>query len=141
MHSTSAPVTIGGQSMMLNFDSGSSDLWVMSTHLDSATQKQLKNSGHHIYDPNKSSTKKNMAGSTWSIEYGDGSTASGDVVTDTLKVGTISVEGQAIECAKSLSEAFLDTEGDGLLGLAMGTISESASAPARDSADDIPQIP
>lgn len=117
------PVTIGGQKLMLDFDSGSSDLWVMSTHLDSSTQSQLKQSGHNIYDPSKSTTQKSMSGSTWDIQYGDGSEASGDVVSDTLVIGTISVEGQAIECAKKLSPAFLETEGDGLLGLAMGTIS------------------
>lgn len=119
------PVTIGGQKLMLNFDSGSSDLWVMSTHLDNMTQLQVKASGHSIYNPATSKTAKPAPGQTWDIEYGDGSKASGDVVTDTLVIGSISVEGQAIECAQKLSPAFIDTAGDGLLGLAMGTISTS----------------
>jgi hypothetical protein len=113
------PVTIGGQKMLLDFDSGSSDLWVMSTHLDPALQHQLKASGHNIYDPSKATP---LPGSKWEIEYGDGSTASGNVVTDTVVIGTISVEDQAIECAKQLSEAFMENAGDGLLGLASGAI-------------------
>lgn len=63
-----------------------------------------------------------MAGSTWKISYGDGSSASGTVVTDTLTVGGIKVNNQAIECAQKLSSSFIRGAGDGLMGLAMGNI-------------------
>ena len=117
------PVTIGGQQLMLDFDSGSSDLWVMSTHLDPTTQTALKASKHKIYDPAKSKTMAPALGQIWNIQYGDGSEASGDVVTDDLQIGSITVKNQAIGCARVLSDAFAKTEGDGLLGLAMGTMS------------------
>lgn len=63
-----------------------------------------------------------MVGSTWKISYGDGSSASGSVVTDSLTIGGIKVNHQAIECAQQLSESFKSGAGDGLLGLAMGNI-------------------
>lgn len=63
-----------------------------------------------------------MPGSTWQISYGDGSSASGVVVKDTLTLGGIVVQNQAIECADQLSSSFQNGAGDGLLGLAMGNI-------------------
>ena len=52
-----------------------------------------------------------MAGSTWQIKYGDQSSASGTVGTDTLKLGDISVENQAIEVADTLSPQFTKSFG------------------------------
>ena len=43
--------------------------------------------GHTIFDPTKSSTFKESNGESWQIQYGDSSTASGDVGTDVVKVG------------------------------------------------------
>jgi len=63
-----------------------------------------------------------MSGSTWQIKYGDGSSASGTVGTDLLQLGGITVENQAIELASKLAQAFAQGAGDGLLGLAMGSI-------------------
>ena len=119
------PVTIGGQTMNLDFDSGSSDLWVMSNRLAPDVQSELKASGHNIYSPETSHTARPATNLTWEIGYGDGSTARGDVVRDTLVIGNISVEDQAIECAQEISDAFKQSAGDGLLGLAMGAISQS----------------
>ncbi|RYO94044.1 hypothetical protein DL766_004099 [Monosporascus sp. MC13-8B] len=56
---------------------------------------------------------------TW---YGDGSTASGSVGTDTLDVGGLSVEHQTIEVALEVSPQFGEGTGDGLLGLAWSKI-------------------
>ncbi|KAL8999436.1 MAG: hypothetical protein Q9169_001750 [Polycauliona sp. 2 TL-2023] len=81
-----SPVTIGGQTLNLNFDTGSSDLA--------------------------------LEGYTWAIVYGDRSTASGVVSTDTVKIGSTTVTGQAVELANQLSTKFVnDRESDGLVGL------------------------
>lgn len=63
-----------------------------------------------------------MAGATWQISYGDGSSASGTVGTDTVNLGGIVIQNQAIELAKTLSTQFQQDVGDGLLGLAWGSI-------------------
>ena len=58
------------------------------------------------FDATKSSTFKKLSGETWKISYGDSSSASGDVGTDTIDLGGLKVEGQAIELAKELSTQF-----------------------------------
>jgi len=117
------PVQIGtpAQTLNLDFDSGSSDLWVWSTELPKATQTAGAKT-HKIYDPKKSSTYKKVSGATWKISYGDGSSASGDVGTDNVGVGGLSIKSQAVELAKNLSTEFQQGAGDGLLGLAFGSI-------------------
>lgn len=57
-----ACVDIGtpAQAMDLNFDTGSSDLWVYSTKLSKDTLEQATKSGHTIFEPSKSSTWNNQ---------------------------------------------------------------------------------
>lgn len=66
--------SVGGQNLNLDFDTGSADLWVFSSELAASSR-----TGHNIYTPSKSSTYKSLSGYTWSIQYADGSGASGDV--------------------------------------------------------------
>lgn len=44
------------------------------------------------------------------------------MVKDDLRVGGITVEGQAIEIAESIDQSFVSGAGDGLLGLAFGDL-------------------
>ncbi|KAF2798125.1 acid protease [Melanomma pulvis-pyrius CBS 109.77] len=118
------PVQIGTppQTLNLHFDTGSSDLWVWSTNLDTKTKAGGGGQKHQIFNPKKSSTYKKVSGSTWKIRYGDGSTASGDVGTDNVTLGGLCVENQAVELASKLSPQFTSGAGDGLLGLAFSQI-------------------
>lgn len=113
-----SPVTIGGQTLNLDFDSGSADLWVFNTQLPSDAT-----AGHELYDPNKSKTFKMIRGANFSIQYGDGSGASGNVGTDIVDIGGVVVPEQAIEMATAVSPSFVDDiPSNGLLGLAFSKL-------------------
>ncbi|KAL7940987.1 aspartic peptidase domain-containing protein [Trichoderma barbatum] len=138
-------VTIGtpGQKLLLDFDTGSSDLWVFSTELSKAVQKD-----HSIFHPNNSSTFKKLPSQTWKISYGDGSSASGDCGSDNVTIGGLTIKNQTVELASKLAQQFTQGTGDGLLGLAwpqINTVSTDGSpTPANTpvanmiSQDDIP---
>ena len=122
-----SPVKIGGQTLMMDFDTGSADLWVFNTQLPAA-----KTAGHSVYDPKKSTTFKSMPGSTFKISYGDSSGAAGNVGTDTVSVGTAIVPKQAIELATSVTDSFVkDKNSDGLMGL--GFMSSNTISPKKQN--------
>ncbi|KAK3948335.1 aspartic peptidase domain-containing protein [Pseudoneurospora amorphoporcata] len=113
-----APVKIGGQTINLDFDSGSSDLWVFNTQLSPQITR-----GHQVYNPAASKTFKLLQGQTFSISYGDGSAASGNVGTDVVEIGGVAVQNQAVELATKVSQTFIqDTQNNGLLGLAFSKL-------------------
>ncbi|KAF7899810.1 hypothetical protein EAF00_004146 [Botryotinia globosa] len=111
------PTTVGGQTLNLDLDTGSADLWVFSSLLAASSRE-----GHDIYTSSKSSTFKSLPGYTWSIKYVDGSGASGTVGTDTVKIGETTVTGQAVELANRVSPAFVNDQSDGLIGMAFSSI-------------------
>ncbi|OMP83157.1 Aspartic protease PEP1 [Diplodia seriata] len=129
------PVTVGDTTLQLDMDTGSSDLWVFSTLLSDSNQ-----SNHSVYDPTVSGTKQD--GSSWNITYGDGSGAAGTVYADKVVVGGVTATSQAVEAATSISSSFVeDTDTDGILGLAFGslnTVKPEAQVPFFDTvADDL----
>ena len=91
--------------------------WVFSTE-----QPSSQTAGHTLYNPAQSTTSTQLNGYTWSITYGDGSSSSGNVFTDTVSVGGTTVTGQAVEAAQTVSSQFVQGPGDGLLGLAFNSI-------------------
>ncbi len=84
-----ANVTIGTppQSLQLQVDTGSSDLWVNTPSSKLCLQNSSPCEISGTYTANSSSTYE-YVGSYFNISYVDGSGASGDYVTDTVAVGS-----------------------------------------------------
>ncbi|OCT52829.1 Aspartic protease pep1 [Cladophialophora carrionii] len=134
------PIWIGtpGQQLAVTFDSGSADTWVWSSRLSPQTVALANSRGSAIYDLAKSTSYTNLTGSTWLARYGDGSSASGTVVTDVLQVGDITVENQAIEVANTLSYSFItQAASEGILGLAFSRLNKVQPVPQKTPLDNM----
>ncbi|OJI95785.1 hypothetical protein ASPVEDRAFT_119179 [Aspergillus versicolor CBS 583.65] len=129
-----APVNIGtpAQTVNLEIDTGSADLWVWSSELPSETVSQHTGT---VFDASKSSSFK-KSDSTWKISYGDEASASGTVGTDLVSLGDFKVENQRIQLADTISTQFQGT-GDGVLGLAFNNINTDRSLVKNLIAQDI----
>ena len=112
-------ISIGSpaQKFLIDFDTGSSDLWIPSSSCTSSVCKSK-----HRYTASKSNSASKQSGS-FSIQYGDGSTVSGPVYSDTVSVAGVSVSSQKFSPVTTLSSSFSNDPIDGILGLAYPTIS------------------
>ncbi|KAK2674837.1 Aspartic peptidase A1 family [Fusarium oxysporum f. sp. vasinfectum] len=113
------PVQIGNppRTFQMDLDTGSSDLWVYGSKAATAGGSSNR------YNASNSKSCEEMAGAKWTIKYGDGSGASGHVVKDTVSIGGLSVEAQAVQVADKVHESFAQQQDlDGLLGLGFSSI-------------------
>ncbi|KAL2193934.1 aspartic peptidase domain-containing protein [Corynascus similis CBS 632.67] len=114
-----SPITIGGQTINVALDTGSADLWVFSSQLPASAQV-----GHQTYNPLLSPTFRHMPSANFSIIYGDGTSASGNVGIDVVDIGGATVTNQAVEVATAVSPVFvLDMNLSGLVGLGFSQLS------------------
>ncbi|KIW37441.1 uncharacterized protein PV06_10481 [Exophiala oligosperma] len=117
------PVLIGTppQALSMNFDTGSADTWVWSITILGLG----KNYNATVFNPTLSSTFRNMSGSFFFVSYGDSSWVNGIVGTDTLRVGNIAIENQAVELATALASSFKTlTTMNGFLGLSFTNLNK-----------------
>ncbi|KAJ6536359.1 acid protease [Mycena capillaripes] len=118
------------QSFLIDFDTGSSDLWIPSSSCTSSTC-----SSKSKYKASSSSTGVKKSG-TFEIQYGDGSTVSGPVYTETVTVAKITATKQYFSPVTTLSSSFADDPIDGILGLAFPAISNLNENPFFVTAND-----
>lgn len=112
------PVQIGNppQTVPINLDTGSADLWVFSTDTYAPDVH-----GQALYQPALSNMSQLMANQSWKVLYGDGSGASGIVYLDKVAVGGVSYDKQAVQVAVQVSAGIsADSASSGILGLASG---------------------
>ncbi|KAJ7612659.1 acid protease [Roridomyces roridus] len=125
-------ISIGtpAQKFLIDFDTGSSDLWIPSSSCTSSTcQSKSK------YTASSSSTSSKKSG-TFSIEYGDESTVSGPIYTDTVSVSGVTAKTQYLSAVTTLSSSFSGDPIDGILGLAFPAISNLNENPFFVTAND-----
>ncbi|KAH9894311.1 protease [Cubamyces lactineus] len=116
-------ITIGTppKTFFIDFDTGSSDLWVPSPSCKTCEGKTL-------YDASKSSTSS-LKNGTFQIEYGDGSSTSGPIYTDTVTVGSIKATKQYFSAVTTESPEFVGDPADGILGMAFPVLSNLRQDP------------
>ncbi|KAJ5159730.1 aspergillopepsin A-like aspartic endopeptidase [Penicillium canariense] len=152
-----SPVTIGGQTVTMDFDTGSADMyvfphqfilplritvminlspfrrWVMNSKLQASMIK-----GRTVYDPSKSSTYKQVDGGAFKISYGDSSSASGGLAQDTVNIGGATVTSQYFGLPTTVSSSFIeDTYSNGLVGLGFSSINTFDPGPQKTFFENI----
>ncbi|TNY22212.1 aspartic protease [Rhodotorula diobovata] len=112
------------KSFVIDFDTGSSDLWVPSSSCNSEACNP-----HTKYDPSASTSAAIVAGKSLSVTYGDGSSTSGSVYTDTVSIAGLSATKQTFGVATALSSDFANDPYDGLMGMGYQSISTLGAPP------------
>ncbi|EIM83394.1 pepsinogen A, partial [Stereum hirsutum FP-91666 SS1] len=111
------PINLGtpAQTLTVDVDTGSADLWVPVNCQDCGGHKQFATSRSSTYENNNEG---------FSITYGSGQ-ASGTLATDVVSIGGLTVQKQAFGAVNQESEDFHSSPNDGLIGMAFGSIASS----------------
>ncbi|KAF9164449.1 hypothetical protein DFQ26_001423 [Actinomortierella ambigua] len=112
-----ATVQVGtpGQALKMNFDTGSSDIWLSSTNYNAPAQEL-----HLRFDASKSTTFQEDLHLS-KFQYGDGSSVLDFLGSDIVKVCGISVR-QAVDLSMDESARAQISPADGTLGLGLSPI-------------------
>ncbi|KAN0138185.1 eukaryotic aspartyl protease [Lactarius tabidus] len=112
----------------VDFDTGTSDLFLPGPECDSTCD------GHMLYHPSASSTSSDFQ-QTFELQYGDGSTVSGEQYTDTVTLAGYQATRQRLGAAATYSSGFQSDQfpADGLLGMAYESISSYGASPVFQS--------
>lgn len=106
------------QRFNVDFDTGSSDIWVPWTRCTSSCGT------HKRFDDSKSSTYRAMGSRTWQLSYGDGSGVLGYTAVDAVHLGNVTQPQQLIGLVSEETPEFASDEYlDGIFGLAFPPLS------------------
>jgi len=120
------PITIGTppQTFLVNFDTGSADFWVPSKNCSPNSGACLE---HKKYDSAMSSTYERN-GKSFSLTYIGGRTEGFQSVDD-VNISGLTIKRQMFAEATTISDDFLGTKYDGILGLAFTSLSNNHVTP------------
>ncbi|KAI1467019.1 acid protease [Daldinia caldariorum] len=119
------------QSIRMHLDTGSSDLWVNTDSSSFCSQRSEPCSFAGTYNANSSSTYE-YVGSWFNISYVDGSGASGDYVTDTIRIGDLALEKFQFGIGYSSSSE------QGILGIGYATNEVQVGRAGKDPYENLP---
>ncbi|KAF3022433.1 hypothetical protein E8E14_007531 [Neopestalotiopsis sp. 37M] len=119
------------QSLRLHLDTGSSDLWVNTPSSSLCLGKSKPCSYAGTYSANSSSSYE-YVGSWFNISYVDGSGASGDYVTDTITIGSTTVD------ALQFGIGYTSSSAQGILGVGYPVNEVQVGRAKKDSYDNLP---
>ncbi|KAG8948334.1 Type I transmembrane sorting receptor [Tulasnella sp. 424] len=116
------PLSIGtpDQPSTVDFDTGSSDLWLPLSTCSGCTGP--------LFDSSSSSTYKSTS-TPFTIQYEDGSSATGEVASDKVTVAGLSVADQGFGAVTSETGNFLQSKSAGLMGLGFPANAQSGATP------------
>jgi len=111
------------QQFKVQFDTGSSDLWVPSVTCTNCTGH------HHKYNSSQSSTY-HANGANFSITYGDGDNVKGILSQETVGLGTQKVANYTFaQCSQVNLNGYATNPIDGIMGLAFIALANSKHLP------------
>jgi cathepsin D len=107
----------------VSFDTGSSDLILPGSNCDTCD-------GHTLYNPSTSSTSTDL-GTTFSTQYSDGDSASGEQYTDTVTISGLTATKQTLGAATHYSSGLESSSfpADGIMGLGFQRLSILGARP------------
>lgn len=135
-----AQVSVGTppQNINLAIDTGSSDVWMISSTADLCTERALQaydmDGCDTPFDSSKSSTFKVVGKGEFNIQYEDNSGATGDYVTDTFSIGGASIKTLEMGLAYNVT---LDS---GLMGIGYDANEASTDPEAETVPFEYPSI-
>ncbi|KII94327.1 hypothetical protein PLICRDRAFT_101811 [Plicaturopsis crispa FD-325 SS-3] len=108
----------------VDFDTGSSDLFLPGPDCSENCD------GHKAYNPKASSSSSDV-GKDFSLQYGDGSTVSGEQYNDAVTISGLTGSKATVGAAKQYSTGFSSKQfpADGLMGMGFKSISEYNADP------------
>ncbi|TKR87232.1 hypothetical protein L596_011666 [Steinernema carpocapsae] len=122
-------ITIGTppQPFTVVLDTGSSNLWVISSRCDSVNCHGQPDARKQTFQKNASSTL-NTTSNPFSLRYGRGA-CSGYMASDVLEFGGFSVNRQEFGIATTIAQVFVNQPVDGILGLGWPALAVNRATP------------